>query len=98
MQTGEWFAFPSADGNYELNGIIFFHPHERGLIVVVNGRSESWLKYGELFHDLQDQGYSVASYDQRGQGLSPRLLAGNPQIGEIDNFDEYARDRDAVLE
>lgn len=98
MQKGRQFRFPSADGKYELSGILLLHPDEKGLIVVVNGRSESWIKYGELFHDLYAQGYSVASYDQRGQGLSPRLFPGNPQIGEIDNFAEYARDLGAFVD
>jgi lysophospholipase len=98
MEKGVQFCFPSADGKHELCGFLLPHPDEKGLIVVMNGRSESWIKYGELFHDLYAQGYSVASYDQRGQGLSPRLLPGNPQIGEIDNFGEYARDLGAFVE
>lgn len=98
MQKGERFPFPSADGRHQLSGICFRNPEGKGLIVVVNGRSESWLKYGELFHDLYAKGYSIASYDHRGQGLSPRLLPQKPQIGEIDSFDEYSRDLGAFLE
>jgi lysophospholipase len=67
------------------------------LIVVVNGRTESWLKYGEFFHDLYGKGYSIISYDHRGQGLSQRLGRGNPQIGNLDDFSQYARDLDALM-
>jgi lysophospholipase len=98
LQQGEKFTFPSADGRHQLSGICFRNPEGKGLIVVVNGRSESWLKYGELFHDLYGKGYSIASYDHRGQGLSPRLLPQKPRIGEIDSFDEYSRDLGAFLE
>lgn len=97
MEKGERFTFPSADGRHQLSGICFRNPEGKGLIVVVNGRSESWLKYGELFHDLYGKGYSIASYDHRGQGLSPHLLPQKPRIGEIDSFDEYSRDLGAFL-
>lgn len=97
LGKGERFTFESADGRHELSGILFSHPGEKGLIVVVNGRSESWLKYGEIFYDLYRKGYSVASYDHRGQGLSPRLLPGNPQIGQVDDFALYGRDLGAFL-
>jgi hypothetical protein len=46
LAKGERFAFESADGRHQLSGVLFPHPEEKGLIVVVNGRSESWLKYG----------------------------------------------------
>jgi lysophospholipase len=98
LGKGERFTFESADGRHELSGVIFPHPEEKGLIVVVNGRSESWLKYGEIFHDLYRKGFSVASYDHRGQGLSPRLLPGNPQIGQVDDFALYGRDLGTFLE
>jgi lysophospholipase len=97
MEKGERFTFPSADGRHQLSGICFRNPEGKGLIVVVNGRSESWLKYGELFHDLYGKGYSISSYDHRGQGLSPHLLPQKPRIGEIDSFDEYSRDLGAFL-
>lgn len=98
LGTGERFTFRSADGRHELSGVIFPHLEEKGLIVLVNGRSESWLKYGEIFHDLYRKGFSVASYDHRGQGLSPRLMPGNPQIGQVDDFELYGRDLGAFLE
>lgn len=98
LQKGERFTFPSADGRHQLSGICFRNPDAKGVIVIVNGRSESWLKYGELFHDLYGKGYSIASYDHRGQGLSPRLLPQKPRIGEIDRFEDYSRDLGAFLE
>lgn len=92
LSSGDRFAFTSNNGRINLNGILFRHPGSKGLIVVVNGRSESWLKYGELFRDLYRRGFSIASYDHRGQGLSPRLFRGNPQIGWVDGFSRYSDD------
>jgi lysophospholipase len=90
-------TFPSADGIRELSGVLLLHPNARGIVVVLNGRSESWLKYGELFYDLYREGYSVASYDHRGQGLSPRLVAGNAQTGHVDDFGLYGRDLNSFM-
>jgi lysophospholipase len=97
LASGERFRFRSADGVTDLQGIRFLHPEAKGLIVVVNGNTESWLKYGELFYDLYQRGYSVSAYDHRGQGLSPHLVPVNPQIVQIDNFDLYAADLNAFV-
>jgi lysophospholipase len=72
--------------------------HPKGILVMVNGRSESWLKYTPLCRELNHAGYTVYSYDHRGQGLSPRLTGGNPQIGHVDEFTSYARDLGLFLE
>jgi len=60
-------------------------------IVIVSGRSESYLKYQELSYDLYQQGYSIFLLDHRGQGLSERLLA-NPHKGYVANFTDYELD------
>jgi lysophospholipase len=85
-------TFKARDG-MELSAVRIVNPHAtKGTIVVVTGRSEPWLKYGEVFYDLYQQGYSLYSYDHRGQGLSPHLSAKNPQIGHIEDFGDYVRD------
>jgi len=97
LASGERFSFPSADGRTRLQAIRFSHRRPRGTIVVINGSTESWLKYGELFHDLFLQGYNIASYDHRGQGLSPHLVASNAQVAQIDDFGLYAADLDLFV-
>ena len=99
LDSGERFTFQSADGINRLCGVSFLLPPSRskGVILIVNGRSESWLKYGELMSDLCKQGYSVVTYDHRGQGLSPRLIKGNPQVGYVDDFALYAADLDECI-
>ena len=92
LTSGERFSFLSADGATRLQAIRFLHPDAKGTIVIVNGSTESWLKYGELFYDLYLQGYNITSYDHRGQGLSPHLVPSNHQIDQIDDFNLYAAD------
>lgn len=60
-------------------------------IVLVPGRTESFLKYAELISDLTTAGHEVFSMDHRGQGLSERLLA-HPQIGFVSDFSDYQAD------
>jgi lysophospholipase len=106
LNSGKHLSFESADGKYKLSSVLFLHPQtqgekqkiEKGLIVIVNGRTESWLKYGELFHDLYTKGYDLISYDHRGQGLSPHLVSWHHQIGHVEHFSEYAEDLNKFME
>lgn len=66
-------------------------------ILVVNGRTESYLKYQELALDLFNNGYNVYLYDHRGQGLAPRLLA-NPDVGYVADFDDYVQDLEQFVQ
>jgi lysophospholipase len=98
LKSGHQFSFPSADGQYALQGIKLIHPQAKGLIVIINGRAQSILNYSELFYDLYRHGYSVISYDHRGQGLSPHLVPANSQIGHIEHFSDYSADLNAFME
>lgn len=60
-------------------------------IVILNGRTESVLKYQEMYFELARQGYAVFSYDHRGQGLSGRLDE-DPQLGHVEDFQHYVQD------
>lgn len=61
------------------------------VIVIVNGRIESYCKYQELFFDLINQGYHIYALDHRGQGMSQRLTA-DLEIGHVEQFDDYVTD------
>lgn len=91
LNHGDAFLFSTRDG-VSLSGVRFVHPESRGTIVVVEGRSEPWLKYGEVFYDLYQRGFTLYAYDHRGQGRSPHLVSTNRQIGHIDDFAHYAED------
>lgn len=70
---------------------ILRQPQQSPAMVIVNGRSESFLKYQELANDCYRQGYSVYLLDHRGQGLSGRLNDDH-QIGYVDDFNNYVKD------
>lgn len=96
LRSGELFSLP-VDADVVLRGVQYRHPHSRGTILVLTGRSEPWLKYGEVFYDLFQKGFSIISYDHRGQGLSTHLSKKNSQIGHVERFGDYISDLDAVV-
>ncbi len=87
-------TFASFEGvnSVEIHYAHFTHKNPASpALVIVPGRSESYLKYRELAFDLYSQGYNVFIIDHRGQGLSGRLLT-NPHKGYVDNFQDYVED------
>jgi lysophospholipase len=78
-------------GDVRVNYRKFIHPKAKGVIVFLPGRTESYIKYGELFYDLYSKGYSIYCIDYRGQGFSERFTK-NPQIGHVDSYDDYVKD------
>ncbi len=69
----------------------------RGTVVIHQGRNECIEKYFETIRDLNAMGLWVATFDWRGQGGSPRLLA-NPRRGHLHHFHDHERDLEAFLE
>lgn len=60
----------------------------RGTICLVQGRTEFIEKYFETIADFRRRGFSVATFDWRGQGGSDRLI-GNATLGYVDKFEDY---------
>ena len=76
----------------EIHYALFTHKScDSPALVIVPGRSESYLKYRELALDLYSQGFSIFIIDHRGQGLSGRLLA-NKNKGYVEYFQDYVDD------
>src|SRR5215217_6598016 len=63
----------------------------RGTICLVQGRTEFIEKYFETVADFRRRGFSVATFDWRGQGGSDRLI-GNRSLGYVDRFEDYWTD------
>ncbi|QDZ06513.1 alpha/beta hydrolase [Sphingomonas panacisoli] len=63
----------------------------RGSILFQAGRGDLFEKYLETFHHWHAQGWSITSFDWRGQGKSGRL-SHDPHVGDIDSFDTYLTD------
>ncbi len=96
QQQAEQGRFNGADG-LALPYARLSHPEHQKAIIVVNGRTESYLKYQELARDLFNNGYNVYLYDHRGQGLAPRLLQ-NPLVGYVADFNDYVQDLEQFVQ
>ncbi|MBN2233069.1 MAG: alpha/beta fold hydrolase [Deltaproteobacteria bacterium] len=62
-----------------------------GVVLLINGRDESLVKYLSVIGELNRAGFSVYTYDHRGQGFSGRLLP-EPHKGHVDDFADYVAD------
>ena len=62
----------------------------RGTVCLVHGRTEFIEKYFETIADFRKRGFSVATFDWRGQGGSERLIGG--KLGYVDRFEDYWTD------
>lgn len=69
----------------------------KGTVVLVQGRNECIEKYFETIGDLAARGFSVFTYDLRGQGGSDRLI-GDPRRGYVEDFDHYVADLEQIFE
>jgi len=64
--------------------------------LLLHGRTEFIEKYYPTIERYRSMGFSVASFDWRGQGLSTRLLD-DRLIGYCESFEDYLRDLDAAI-
>jgi lysophospholipase len=62
----------------------------RGTVCLVQGRTEFIEKYFETIADFRKRGFSVATFDWRGQGGSERLIG--TKLGYVDRFEDYWTD------
>lgn len=69
----------------------------RGVCVLLHGQTEFIEKYVEVIGELRTRGFTVATFDWRGQGASARALA-NPLKAHVGNFAQYDRDLTSFLE
>jgi len=63
----------------------------RGTIVLASGRTEFIEKYFEVIASFLARGFSVATFDWRGQGLSERMLD-DPRKGHVDVYATFDED------
>ncbi len=89
-QARPW-EFTGVDG-IRLKAVSYSHADSaKALVVLVNGRAESYLEYGELVYDLYQRGFDVVSFDHRGQGLSERMVK-DSQMSYVREFPDYVHD------
>jgi lysophospholipase len=68
----------------------------KGSVLLLQGRAEFIEKYFEVIAELRRRGFTVVTFDWRGQGGSDRLLS-NPRKGHVKSFSDYDRDLEAVI-
>lgn len=73
-----------------------FEAEGPGLCLVLNGQTEFIEKYFEVIDELRSRGYSVVTFDWRGQGGSDRLLP-DRRKAHIADFAAYDEDLDTVM-
>lgn len=72
------------------------HPPQ-GTVLILQGRNECIEKYFETTRDIAARGFTVATFDWRGQGASSRFLR-DPARGYVKSFDQYAADLEQLFE
>ncbi len=76
---------------------VFEATPSRGVCVLLHGQTEFIEKYDEVIGELCQRGFTVASFDWRGQGASRRRLA-DPLTAHVGDFAEYDDDLTSFLE
>ncbi|MEL7273720.1 MAG: alpha/beta hydrolase [Pseudomonadota bacterium] len=68
----------------------------KGTVLLLHGRTEFIEKYFEAVQDLRGRGFSVLTFDWRGQGGSSRQLWDKSK-GHVENFNQYLTDLETIL-
>jgi len=96
MSAAQSFApFFLAAGTVKLR-VARFAADGPGVCLILNGQTEFIEKYFEVIDELRARGFSVVTFDWRGQGGSDRLLP-NRRKAHIEDFAEYDQDLDMVI-
>ena len=83
-------------GGVRLRAARFDAETPTALCLLTNGQTEFIEKYFEVIDELRGRGFSVVTFDWRGQGGSDRLLT-DTRKAHIADFANYDRDLDAML-
>lgn len=73
-----------------------FESDGQGVCLILNGQTEFIEKYFEVIDEFRARGFSVITFDWRGQGGSDRLLP-DRRKAHIEDFAEYDQDLDTVI-
>jgi lysophospholipase len=90
---GEW----RANDGWPHRTLAWISDADRGSILFLGGRGDIFEKYLEAFDHWHRAGWSVASFDWRGQGGSGRLSQ-NPSCGHASSFAPFIDDLAAYVE
>ena len=85
------------DGTRLRTAVFGAKPETRGVCVLLHGQTEFIEKYDEVVAELLSRGFTVATFDWRGQGGSARSLA-DPLPAHVRDFAQYDDDLASFLE
>jgi lysophospholipase len=89
-RSGRFGEFSGA-GGLKIRTVAFEKKQASGALVILPGKSETYLKYAEFLYDLQDLPLSLYAMDHRGMGFSERPLPDRLKI-HVERFDNYVED------
>jgi lysophospholipase len=78
--------------NKRINYLKFEAEKKDTAVVILHGKSESYIKYAELIYDLKEPGMSFYLLDHRGMGFSERILDHDRDKVFVETFDNYVID------
>ena len=85
-------GFFSGVENKRINYLKYESEKKDTAIIILHGKSESYIKYAELIYDLKEPGLSFYLMDHRGMGFSERILDQDRDKVFVKNFDNYVID------
>jgi len=89
-KNGRFGEFDGVEG-LKIRYLCFEKKNTSGALVVLPGKSETYLKYAELFYDLQELPLSLYAMDHRGMGFSERMLPDRLKM-HVQHFSDYLQD------
>jgi lysophospholipase len=95
-RSGQFGEF-SGVGGLKIRYAAFEKENSSGALVVLPGKTETYLKYAELFYDLQQLPLNVYAMDHRGMGFSERMLPDRLKV-HVDRFEHYVEDLGTFVE
>jgi lysophospholipase len=81
----------SGVGGLKIRYAAFSQKKSSGALILLPGKSETYLKYAELFFDLRELPLSLYGMDHRGMGFSERMLPDRLKV-HVERFDDYLED------
>lgn len=94
--AGTFHPFFVEAGGVKLRAARFDADTPTAICLLLNGQTEFIEKYFEVIDELRGRGFSVITFDWRGQGGSDRLLP-DPRKAHIADFRDYDRDLESML-
>lgn len=92
-ETGTFSAFDQIRLSY----VYYLAQDPKANVVIVHGLGEFAKKFSEIIYYFLQQGYNVFIYDQRGHGLSDRLIE-DRGVRHVHAFTDYVTDLEQFVE